>query len=344
MEFGHRQSIKEIVCLLEMLRMLTPTAHHYINTNKGIRHHLFYIVHLMGEEGSVVASVHKFQNGVRTALKRYVKMGHESPAVRAIIDKLIREQVRLDTRDSITLNSLYAVEGFYEVDECLMGRLSEITDIYSCDDNLLSAFCSGLTGLIDEGADGRVTRQSAGVGDGTVSTEVAASVLNLQKIARAVAPCARRLERPNHSNGLLGIVRLTCKNILYLSPVTENLRIQGLLLHRVNDSLDKIDLLVGAEDEAHTRHRSNLLGLELSVASGDNDKGTGVLTYHSMDYLTALVIGLTRDRAGINETDVGFFTLSGIGDAEVHQATSERTRLREVEFASECIIASGLTA
>ena len=271
-------------------------------------------------------------------------MGHESPAVRAIIDKLIREQVRLDTRDSITLNSLYAVEGFYEVDECLMGRLSEITDIYSCDDNLLSAFCSGLTGLIDEGADGRVTRQSAGVGDGTVSTEVAASVLNLQKIARAVAPCARRLERPNHSNGLLGIVRLTCKNILYLSPVTENLRIQGLLLHRVNDSLDKIDLLVGAEDEAHTRHRSNLLGLELSVASGDNDKGTGVLTYHSMDYLTALVIGLTRDRAGINETDVGFFTLSGIGDAEVHEATSERTRLREVEFASECIIASGLTA
>ena len=59
----------------------------------------------------------------------------------------------------------------------------------------------------------------------------------------------------------------------------------------VGEVLYEVGFLIGAKHEVHAVDSTHRLGLELSIASCDHDKGIGVLAHHAVDGLTAFVVG-----------------------------------------------------
>ena len=60
------------------------------------------------------------------------------------INCLIRNQIRLNRGNTIPLNAFYLIQGSDQIDECLTRCLSEVSDIYSCQNNLFSSLGSNI--------------------------------------------------------------------------------------------------------------------------------------------------------------------------------------------------------
>ena len=115
-------------------------------------------------------------------------MRHKGTRLCHIIDDFIGEQVRLDGRDTVTLDAFHPVERFHQIEERLSGGLAKVADVHPRNDNLLASFFSCLTGLCHNVLDTSVTATSAGKRDGAIGTEVIATILHLQEITGTVAP------------------------------------------------------------------------------------------------------------------------------------------------------------
>ena len=151
MQLRDGQFVEQRVCLLEALRRLTSAAHHHVNTDKRIRHQLLDTEDLVSEELAVVVTVHQLQYFVATALQRNMEMGHEGTAlVGAPLNKLIAQQVGLQTADAIALDSLHLIQGFHQINEALAGGLAEVSDVYARQDDFLTAFNYGFFCLLHQ--------------------------------------------------------------------------------------------------------------------------------------------------------------------------------------------------
>ena len=95
MELRDVQALDEAATLLEAVGGLTPAAHHHVHTDEGVGHLLLDQLHLVGEKGRVVATVHEAQHRVRPTLQGNVEMGHKGTAVGAVVYQFVAAEVGL---------------------------------------------------------------------------------------------------------------------------------------------------------------------------------------------------------------------------------------------------------
>ena len=161
------QRCDELVGLLEKRTGFAPHSYDQVYTDKGIGYEPFYCLHLLAEQGGVVASFHQPQYGVAARLQGDVEMGHEVSRRSHVFDDFVRQQVRFDGGDAVTFYSRYVVERFDQVEKTLSGRFPEIADVYTGQYNLFAAFFSHLAGLPYQALYRTVAATSPGVRDGT---------------------------------------------------------------------------------------------------------------------------------------------------------------------------------
>ena len=146
MKLRNRQALQELIALLKTLWSFTATTHHYVYTDEGIRHLLLDEIHLMGKERLVITAMHQLQNLIASALQRNMEVRHEGTALCTVSNEIIITEIRFQTGDAITLDTLHLVHRLHKIQESLMGSLTEITDVHTGDDNLLTPLsCSLLT-------------------------------------------------------------------------------------------------------------------------------------------------------------------------------------------------------
>ena len=78
------------------------------------------------------------------------QMGHESPAAGTVVNKIVRDEVWLETADAISFYAVDTIEGLDEVEERFTGVFPEISDIHPCEHYFLSTFCGSIFCLFDE--------------------------------------------------------------------------------------------------------------------------------------------------------------------------------------------------
>ena len=150
MELGDIQRGQEIIGLLEILRRLTPHAHNHVHPNEGIREELLDETDFTLKQLSVVTSVHETEHCIAATLQWDMKMGHECPALGAITDKVVGDEIGLKATDTETLYAFHLIECTHEIEERLLGVLSEITNIHTGEHDFLATFCGSIPRLFDE--------------------------------------------------------------------------------------------------------------------------------------------------------------------------------------------------
>ena len=110
-----------------------------------------------------------------------MKVGHETPGGGHETNDVICQQVGFDGGDAKTLYLFQFVQSPYQIEECFPCFSSEISCIYSRENDFLDTLGSHVSGSLDHVLNGGTTATSASKGDGAVRTEVVAPVLNFQK-------------------------------------------------------------------------------------------------------------------------------------------------------------------
>ena len=131
MQLRHIQAVNKLASLLEIGIRLASCAHDHIHANKGMRHGCFDGLDLVAEECRIISATHQLQHRVAATLQRDMKMRCEPTAMRHEVNGLIRQQVRLDRRDTITGDALHLIQSADQVKKALSRRLPEIANIYT---------------------------------------------------------------------------------------------------------------------------------------------------------------------------------------------------------------------
>ena len=285
-----------------------------------------------------------------------MEVGHEVARVGAEVDDFVGEQVGLDAGDAITLDAFDLVELLDELEEGFMGGAPEVADVDAGDDDFLAAFLGNGAGLLDKALDAAVAGTASGKGDGAVGAEVVAAVLHLEEVAGAVATGAGGEERRTLSL-TDPLPRPLTDPLPQPLPRNGEGRPSGwlpphygggarraervFLPHFLHDNRYDVAFAVGAEDEVNAWHVEDLLGLELGVAAGDDDKGVGVLADKATDGLAAFLVGYFGDGAGVDDADVGalpfLYGLYAVG----FEGLAEGGGFCKVEFAAEGEVGGG---
>ena len=195
MKLGNRQGIDEVVRLIEKFWCLTTTAHHNINTDESIRHLLFYKMYLIGKQLGIIMTVHKLQHLVAATLKRNMEMRHELLTPGNKTYEFVADKVGFQAADTIALYALHIIQSTDKVYEFLTGRFTEITNVDTCDYNLLSSFSSYGLSLSNEVGNAAITTSSTGKRYGAISAVVVAPILHLKEIAGTIATAAAGVEQ-----------------------------------------------------------------------------------------------------------------------------------------------------
>ena len=350
MKLGNRQALQELIAFLKALRSFAATAHHHIDTDKRIRHLLLDKIHLVSEERLVVTAVHQLEHLIASALQRNVEMRHEGTALGTILYEIIIAEIRLQTRDAVTLDSFYLIHRLDKVDESLMGSLTEITDIHTGNDDFLTAFSSRLLTLSHKRLDARVARIASGKRNGAIGAIIIAAVLHLQEITGTVATRARRLEGLDflrlHAIMLMksrsitvlrvfsiDVLRTFCIDILR-SLSSQSVFLSKFLRPCIAEILNQVRLLVSTQHEVYTLYLADILRFELRITARHDNECARIVSHHPVDSLTTFMIGNFCYRAGVNKTNISFLPLFSSNDAHVFEHFAKSGSFREVEFAA----------
>ena len=349
-KLGNRQTLQELIAFFKTLRSFAATAHHHIDTDKRIRHFLLDKVHLVGEERLVVTTVHQLEHLIASALQRNMEMRHKSTALGTILYEIIITEIRLQTRDAVTLDSFYLIHRLDKVDESLVGSLTEITDIHTGNDDFLTAFSSRLLTLSHKRLDARVARIASGKWNGAIGAIIIAAVLHLQEITGTVATRARRLEGLDflrlHAIMLMksrsiDVLRTFRIDVLrsYRIAVLRGLSNQSVFLGKflrpcIAEILNQVRLLVSTQHEVYTLYLADILRFELRITARHDNECARIVSHHPVDSLTAFMIGNFCYRAGVNQTNISFLPLFSSNDAHIFEHFAKSGSFREVEFAA----------
>ena len=349
-KLGNRQTLQELIAFFKTLRSFAAAAHHHIDTDKRIRHFLLDKIHLVGKERLVVTAVHQLEHLIASALQRNVEMRHKGTALGTILYEIIITEIRLQTRDAVTLDSFYLIHRLDKVDESLMGSLTEITDIHTGNDDFLTAFSSRLLTLSHKRLDARVARIASGKWNGAIGAIIIAAVLHLQEITGTVATRARRLEgldflrlhaimlMKSRSIAVLrgyriAVLRTFCIDILR-SLSSQSVFLGKFLRPCIAEILNQVRLLVSTQHEVYTLYLADILRFELRITARHDNECARIVSHHPVDSLTAFMIGNFCYRAGVNQTNISFLPLFSSNDAHIFEHFAKSGSFREVEFAA----------
>ena len=113
--------------------------------------------------------------------------------------------------------------------------------------------------------------------------------------------------------------------------------VQGIASPTVHPGIVEIlyqmGFLVAAQYKVYTIDGTHLFRLQLRVTTCHDDKGSGVFAHHSVDDLSAFMVGHLRHRASVDEADIGRFALVGCAHAHVLKHLPKGRGFREIEFA-----------
>ena len=333
-KLGNRQTLQELIAFFKTLRSFAATAHHHINTDKRIRHFLLDKIHLVGKERLVVTAVHQLEHLIASALQRNVEMRHKGTALGTILYEIIITEIRLQTRDAVTLDSFYLIHRLDKVDESLVGSLTEISDIHTGNDDFLTAFSSRLLTLSHKRLDARVARIASGKWNGAIGAIIVAAVLHLQEITGTVTTRARRLEGLDFLR-LHAIMLMKSRSIAVLRSLSSQSVFLGKFLRPcIAEILNQVRLLVSTQHEVYTLYLADILRFELRITARHDNECTRIVSHHPVDSLTAFMIGNFCYRAGVNQTNISFLPLFSSNDAHVFEHFAKSGSFREVEFAA----------
>ena len=333
-KLGNRQTLQELIAFFKTLRSFAATTHHHINTDKRIRHFLLDKIHLVGKERLVVTTVHQLEHLIASALQRNVEMRHKSTALGTILYEIIITEIRLQTRDAVTLDSFYLIHRLDKVDESLVGSLTEITDIHTGNDDFLTAFSSRLLTLSHKRLDARVARIASGKWNGAIGTIIVAAVLHLQEITGTVATRARRLEGLDFLR-LHAIMLMKSRSIAVLrSQSSQSVFLSKFLRPCIAEILNQVRLLVSTQHEVYTLYLADILRFELRITARHDNECARIVSHQPVDSLTAFMIGNFCYRAGVNQTNISFLPLFSSNDAHIFEHFAKSGSFREVEFAA----------
>ena len=333
-KLGNRQTLQELIAFFKTLRSFAATAHHHINTDKRIRHFLLDKIHLVGKKRLVVTAVHQLEHLIASALQRNVEMRHKGTALGTILYEIIITEIRLQTRDAVTLDSFYLIHRLDKVDESLVGSLTEISDIHTGNDDFLTAFSSRLLTLSHKRLDARVARIASGKWNGAIGAIIVAAVLHLQEITGTVTTRARRLEGLDFLR-LHAIMLMKSRSIAVLRSLSSQSVFLGKFLRPcIAEILNQVRLLVSTQHEVYTLYLADILRFELRITARHDNECTRIVSHHPVDSLTAFMIGNFCYRAGVNQTNISFLPLFSSNDAHVFEHFAKSGSFREVEFAA----------
>ena len=333
-KLGNRQTLQELIAFFKTLRSFAATAHHHIDTDKRIRHFLLDKIHLVGEERLVVTTVHQLEHLIASALQRNVEMRHKGTALGTILYEIIITEIRLQTRDAVTLDSFYLIHRLDKVDESLVGSLTEIADIHTGNDDFLTAFSSRLLTLSHKRLDARVARIASGKWNGAIGAIIIAAVLHLQEITGTVATRARRLEGLDFLR-LHAIMLMKSRSIAVLrSQSSQSVFLSKFLRPCIAEILNQVRLLVSTQHEVYTLYLADILRFELRITARHDNECARIVSHHPVDSLTAFMIGNFCYRAGVNQTNISFLPLFSSNDAHIFEHFAKSGSFREVEFAA----------
>ena len=333
-KLGNRQTLQELIAFFKTLRSFAATAHHHIDTDKRIRHFLLDKIHLVGKERLVVTAVHQLEHLIASALQRNVEMRHKGTALGTILYEIIITEIRLQTRDAVTLDSFYLIHRLDKVDESLVGSLTEITDIHTGNDDFLTTFSSRLLTLSHKRLDARVARIASGKWNGAIGTIIVAAVLHLQEITGTVATRARRLEGLDFLR-LHAIMLMKSRSIAVLrSQSSQSVFLSKFLRPCIAEILNQVRLLVSTQHEVYTLYLADILRFELRITARHDNECARIVSHHPVDSLTAFMIGNFCYRAGVNQTNISFLLLFSSNDAHIFEHFAKSGSFREVEFAA----------
>ena len=334
MKLGNRQTFQELIAFFKTLRSFAATAHHHIDTDKRIRHFLLDKIHLVGKERLVVTTVHQLEHLIASALQRNVEMRHKSSALGTILYEIIITEIRLQTRDAVTLDSFYLIHRLDKVDESLVGSLAEIADIHTGNDDFLTAFSSRLLTLSHKRLDARVARIASSKRNGAIGTIIVAAVLHLQEITGTVATRARRLEGLDFLR-LHAIMLMKSRSITVLRSLSsQSVFLSKFLRPCIAEILNQMRLLVSTQHEVYTLYLADILRFELRITARHDNECARIVSHHPVDSLTAFMIGNFCYRAGVNQTNISFLPLFSSNDAHIFEHFAKSGSFREVEFAA----------
>ena len=333
-KLGNRQTLQELIAFFKTLRSFAATAHHHIDTDKRIRHFLLDKIHLVGKEHLVVTAVHQLEHLIASALQRNVEMRHKSTALGTILYEIIIAEIRLQTRDAVTLDSFYLIHRLDKVDESLVGSLTEIADIHTGNDDFLTAFSSRLLTLNHKRLDARVARIASGKRNGAIGAIIIAAVLHLQEITGTVTTRARRLEGLDFLR-LHTIMLMKSRSIAVLRSLSSQSVFLGKFLRPcIAEILNQVRFLVSTQHEVYTLYLADILRFELRITARHDNECARIVSHHPVDSLTAFMIGNFCYRAGVNQTNISFLPLFSSNDAHVFEHFAKSGSFREVEFAA----------
>ena len=195
MQKGRFQPGKEVVGRAEILLRLTGETDDHVDADEGVGHQRAYGGDPVGEARRGITAAHQPQDLVRTALQGDVEMMLEFRRSGAEGDDLVRQKVRFDGGDAVTLDPVHAVQRPQQVDELLARRPAEIPRVDARQDDLLLSGRRDPARLGDQIGDRHVPAAAASVVDRTVCALVVAAVLHLEEGPRAVAARKGREER-----------------------------------------------------------------------------------------------------------------------------------------------------
>ena len=115
-------------------------------------------------------------------------MRHKATGMGYKLDNLIRQQIGLDRGYTVAFDSFHLLQRFHQVKESLSRCLAKITDIHSGQDNFFSAFGGSLPMPALPWKQWFRYDSARGQRNGTIGTEVIATVLYFQEKARTVTP------------------------------------------------------------------------------------------------------------------------------------------------------------
>ena len=154
MQTRNCQRINKTSGVLEQFRSFATGTNDKVNTDKRIRHNCVDSLYAVGEQRCLIATSHKFQNSIIATLKRDMEMGHEPTRRCNIFNYLVGQEIRLNRRNAVTVNTLDSIQSLDKVKECCACPFAIITDVDPGYHYFPSAFGSNLFGLSDKEING----------------------------------------------------------------------------------------------------------------------------------------------------------------------------------------------
>ncbi len=102
----------------------------------------------------------------------------------------------------------------------------------------------------------------------------------------------------------------------------------------IGEILDKISLLVGTENKVNSVYLRYCLSFELGITTCNDNERSRMLSYHTVNCLSAFVVGYLGYGTGVYQTYIGFLSFFCRANAHILKKTAKCGSFREVQFAA----------